>query len=301
MDMISFIIPLHNHLAQTQAMLASLYSSIPSTVAYEIIFVDDASTDGTANWLRSLTDPRLKFSLHALNRGYAATNNAGVFMAKGDVLALLNNDLVLSPGWLEPMLNALNLPLFNIGLVGNVQYRLADSAIDHAGIAVSPRGQMQHAQRVDKAPLLNVFAVTGACMLMRKADYLSVGGFDEAYLNGCEDIDLCLKLRAAKKKICVASESRIHHYVSLSREVNTSRDLRNSRLLYSRWRREIKQELSRVWRALLADGPAAYAAYWSEPIPPELLATPWALSRSIAEAMLTREEAQWASVLNTTS
>lgn len=299
--MISFVIPLHNHLAHTQAMLSSLHDCMPAAVEHEIIFVDDASSDGTSIWLKSLTDSRVTYLTNDFNRGYAASNNAGVQVAKGDVLALLNNDLLLTPGWFEPMLAGLLSPTLNAGLVGNVQYRVADGAVDHAGFALSPFGQLHHVRTIDQAPLVNSFAVTGACMLLRKADFVAVGGFDEAYINGCEDIDLCFKLQAANKRVYLASESRIYHHVSLSRKTNTLQDLQNSRLLFSRWRGKIKNELSRVWRDLLAAGPSAYADFWPEPIAPEFSATPWALSLYMAETMLRREEAHWAHMLDVDS
>ena len=296
--LISFVVPLHNHLAETKAMLASLQATVPHDLSHEIIFVDDASSDGTPRWLNSLDDPRIRFCINSVNRGYAASNNAGVRLAQGDMLALLNNDLVLSPGWLEPMLALLQSPGLHAGLVGNVQYRVADGAVDHAGVVLSPRGQLFHQSTIPQMPHVQAFAVTGACMLLRKADFLAVGGFDEAYVNGCEDIDLCFKLQAANKKVYVASESRIHHHVSLSRKTNTLQDLRNSRLLFSRWRGKIKNELGRIWRDLLAAGPSAYVDFWPEPVTPDLLATPWALSLYMAETMLRREEAHWAHMLD---
>ena len=296
--MISFVIPLHNHLAQTQVMLSSLHDCMPGAVEYELIFVDDASSDGTPVWLKSLNDSRATYLTNDSNRGYAASNNAGVQVAKGDVLALLNNDLLLTPGWIEPMLAVLYSSAINAGLVGNVQYRVADGAVDHAGVALSPFGQLHHVRTIPQAPLVKSFAVTGACMLLRRADFLAVGGFDEAYVNGCEDIDLCFKLQAANKKVYLAIDSRIHHHVSLSRKINTLRELQNSRLLFSRWRGKIKNELSRVWRDLLAAGPDAYADWWPEPIEPEYLSTPHALSRVMAETMLRREEAHWQQMLD---
>lgn len=169
--MISFVIPLHNHLAQTQAMLSSLQDCMPAAIEYEIIFVDDASSDGTPVWLKSLIDSHITYLTNDCNRGYAVSNNAGVDVAKGNVLALLNNDLLLTPDWIEPMLAALHSPALNAGLVGNVQYRVGYGAVDHAGFALSPFAQLHHVHTIPQAPLVNSFAVTGACILLRKADF----------------------------------------------------------------------------------------------------------------------------------
>ncbi|GAB1392834.1 hypothetical protein MASR1M60_09970 [Rhodocyclaceae bacterium] len=294
---ISFVVPLFNHLAETREMLASLQASLPEGLDYEIILADDASTDDTAAWLKTQRDPRIKVLVSETNRGYATTNNAGVRLAKGEILGLLNNDLLFDPGWLEPMLTVLQSPELKAGLVGNVQYRVADGAVDHAGVALIPEGQFHHVQTLPNKPHVKALAVTGACMLLRKADFEAVGGFDENFVNGCEDLDLCLKLRAAGNEIYLASESRIRHHVSLSRKTNTLQDLRNSRHLFARWRSEIKRELSEVWRGLLAAGPAAYADKLSGLLAADFLSTPHAASRVIAEAMLRREASFWASKL----
>jgi GT2 family glycosyltransferase len=293
---VSFIIPLFNHLAQTQTMLASLQASIPEGLAHEIILIDDSSTDGTRDWLATLDDPHIKTLLNPHNLGFAKTNNRAASIATGEVLALLNNDLLFEPRWLEPMLHTLLSPTLNAGLVGNVQYRVADGQLDHAGVLLNPNAQFGHLQILaDDAPLhTKALAVTGACMLLRKADIDVQGGFDEQFVNGCEDYDLCFKLRAAGKAIYVANTSRIRHHVSLSRDVNTPHNDRNSRHLFDRWRKVIKQELAALWATLLQAGPQAYADLLSGRLAPAFVATPHAAARVIAQAMLLREEYRWA-------
>jgi GT2 family glycosyltransferase len=292
---ISFIIPLFNHLAETQAMLATLQATIPDGLAHEIILIDDGSTDGTRAWLQTVLGPHIKTLLNAVNVGFAKTNNTAAAVAAGNVLALLNNDLLLEPGWLAPMLHTLQSPALNAGLVGNIQHRVADGALDHAGVVLNASAQFVHVQTLaDHAPAVTkVLSVTGACVLMRKADFDAVGGLDESFVNGCEDIDLCFKLRAAGKAIYVANDSRIRHHVSLSRKVNNHQNQRNSRTLFSKWRKEIKQELTSVWAKLLLADPQAYADQISGRLSPVFLSTPHTAARVLAEAMLHREEAQW--------
>ncbi|MES1194676.1 MAG: glycosyltransferase [Opitutus sp.] len=94
---VSFVVPLYNCLGLTQAMLASLQASLPADLALEIIFVDDGSTDGTREWLATLP-PDIRVVLNEKNLGYAAANNRGAALARGEFLALLNNDLILAPG-----------------------------------------------------------------------------------------------------------------------------------------------------------------------------------------------------------
>lgn len=294
---VSFVVPLFNRLEETRQMLTSLQASLPEGLHYEIILVDDASVDKTPVWLKTLHDSRIKVLINETNRGYAATNNAGVKLAKGELLGLLNNDLIFESGWLIPMISVLLSSKLNAGLVGNVQYRIANGELDHAGVAINPEGQLHHVQTISNHPYKKVLAVTGACMMLRKADFKEVGGFDDVFVNGCEDIDLCFKIRKAGKAIYLASESRIHHHVGLSRKTNTLQDLRNSRVLFKRWRPEIKRELSKVWRRLIEAGPHAYIDKLQGELTEEFLATPFSASRVIAEKMLRREERHWHSLL----
>lgn len=197
--MISFVIPLCNHLGSTKVMFDSLIKSLPLSLNYEVRFVDDASSDLTPVWVASLNDHRVKYLTNNDNLGYAASNNAGVDMAQGEFLVLLNNDLVLTHNWIDPMLSILQKSQLNAGLVGNVQYRIEDGKLDHAGFLITPFGQFDHLRIIPELPFVNCLAVTGACILLRKSDFVSLGGFDEGFINGCEDIDLCFRMKASKK------------------------------------------------------------------------------------------------------
>lgn len=276
-------------------MLASLQAGLPPGLLHEIILVDDASTDGTRNWLQTLCNENLRVVLNPMNVGFARANHAGVALATGEVLALVNNDLIFSPGWLEPMLALLQNPQLGAGVVGNVQYRVADDKLDHSGVLLNARAQFSHIQDPANGgtPYTKTLAVTGACMLLRRADFEAHGGFDERFVNGCEDIDLCFKLRAAGKSIYVANTSCIRHHVSLSRGRASLQNVRNSRYLFSRWRKTIKQDLTAVWLNLLHSGPQAYAEWISGELIPAYLATPHSAAMVIAEAMLQREEHSW--------
>ena len=130
---VSFIIPLFNNLALTRACVASLQATLPAGLTHEIILVDDGSTDDTRSWLATLGPP-FRVVLNDRNLGYAAANNRAIAIARGDVLALLNNDLVLLPRWLEPMLGAHRSLADRAGLIGNIQLDAGTGAIDHTGI-----------------------------------------------------------------------------------------------------------------------------------------------------------------------
>jgi GT2 family glycosyltransferase len=248
---ISVITPLFNCLAATQEMVASLRGSMPRRVSYEIVLVDDGSTDGTREWLAGLGEP-FRVVLNERNLGFGAATNRGAALARGEILALLNNDLILRPGWLRPMLKALRSRGDRAGLVGNVQVNAATREVDHAGIWITLNGKPEHDRRRPRLasllfrPAPGAFAVTGACVLIRAETWRRLGGFDERYINGCEDVDLCLRARAAGLVNVVALRSRVLHHVSSSPGRNL-RNEENARRLVLRWRREFAAEASRLW------------------------------------------------------
>jgi O-antigen biosynthesis protein len=291
---VSFIIPLYNCLPLTQAMLASLQATIPTGLDHEIIFVDDGSTDGTREWLATMHEAPFRVLLNERNRGYAIANNRAAAIARGEFLVLLNSDLVLQPCWLEPMLDAHRSLGTRAGLIGNVQVQATTGVIDHAGIFVTRTGKPEHL-RVRPAwpftwlqPVREVRAVTGACLLVARDLWRRLGGFDEGFINGGEDIDLCFRAAAAGRVNAVALRSVVRHHVSAS-PGRKLRDEENSRRLVRRWQREFLTagaDATRDWcRAHLA-------AAWLSPNPLQYRLTLAALlhvlrlRRAPAEAVL---------------
>jgi GT2 family glycosyltransferase len=299
---VSFIVPLFNHIEHSKAMLASLQASLPPGLTHEIILVDDASTDGTLDWLRTLDLPQVQVVLNPTNLGFARANHAGEALATGNVLALLNNDLILNPGWLEPMLAVVQNPQLGAGAVGNVQTRVADCALDHSGVHVTPSGQLDHVRVLPTSDVEHsrVFAVTGACCLIRRDVFESVGGFDEAFVNGGEDIDLCLKVKAKGLHVYMAYQSVVQHHVSLSRDRTSLQNEVNSRLLYQKWRPQLKLELAQVWQKGLRSDDAALLSDALDGLQPSFLATPFAAAQVMSENALLREEARWTRLLDQT-
>src|SRR5688572_16593950 len=145
---VSVVIPLHNCLPLTQAMLRSLQVTMPESVSREIILIDDGSTDGTREWLGTLQGSEIRVLLNERNLGYAVSNNRAAAIARGEFLALLNNDLILLPGWLEPMLAAHASLGDRAGLIGNVQLDARSDAVDHAGLVIGVTGKPLHVRAI---------------------------------------------------------------------------------------------------------------------------------------------------------
>ena len=240
---VSFIIPLFNNLALTRACVASLQATLPAGLTHEIILVDDGSTDDTRSWLATLGPP-FRVVLNDRNLGYAAANNRAIAIARGDVLALLNNDLVFLPRWLEPMLGAHRSLADRAGLIGNIQLDAGTGAIDHTGIIINQQGKPVHDRALPArrsrlfSSVRPVPALTGACVLVKRALWQQLGGFDEGYVNGGEDVDLCFRARAVGRTNAVALRSVVRHHISASvgRKLH---DEENSYRLARRWQQEL--------------------------------------------------------------
>lgn len=262
------VIPLHNCLALTRECLRTLQASLPSGLSHEIILVDDDSSDGTREWLKGLSlsnglktlSGSCRVVLNERNLGFAGACNRGAAAAQGEFLFFLNNDLVLPPGWLEPMLDGFaRLP--RAGVVGNVQLNHSTREIDHAGIFIGADGKPAHAKTVPEAPAATpdhapMTAVTAACVVIPRGFFTELGGFDENFRNGGEDVDFCFRARAAGRTTWVALKSTVLHHVSAT-PGRKSRDEENSYRLFRKWRPEIEREAWRAWcEAFLADARA---------------------------------------------
>jgi len=206
----------YNRLDLTKLCLESLRRSLAG-VDYEILIVDDLSTDGTREFLQTLRAPYRVF-LRERKGSFAMNNNLAAREARSERLLFLNNDTELAPGWYQPMREALtHTP--DAGFIGNHQTNPATRRYDHLGVVfapwLTPTHYGQHFARVPaelRAGCSPWSAVTAACCLTHRDTFWAAGGFDEAYVNGCEDIDLCLRMHRLGRRHYVANGSKIVHH-----------------------------------------------------------------------------------------
>jgi glycosyltransferase involved in cell wall biosynthesis len=226
--------------------------------------VDNGSDDPAAlAYLASLAD-----GTHPLARGrarvvryeapfnYSAINNFAVRQARGDLVALLNNDLeAITPDWLDEMASHAMRP--EIGCVGALLYYPNDT-IQHAGIILGLGGVAGHAFRdfprgtegvFNRARLVqNYSAVTAACLVVRKAVYEQAGGLDEKELAvAFNDVDFCLKVREAGYRNLWTPFAEFVHHESASRGVDDTDEKA------ARFRSEVEAMLGRWGSKLLRD------------------------------------------------
>ena len=178
-------------------------------------------------------------------RGFAANNNHGAQIARAPLLCLLNNDTALRPRWLEPMARLARL-LPDVACVGNVQREPVSGLVDHAGIYFDREGEVRHAGKDTPAPpredYLEWPAVTAACCVIRRGVFRELGGFDEAFHNGGEDVDFCLRAGTRGYRHFVANRSVIYHHISASPGRKEGEE-GNRRLFRDRWGARLQTDL----------------------------------------------------------
>jgi glycosyltransferase involved in cell wall biosynthesis len=234
---VSIIIPVFNRVELTRQCLEALYRTVPPGAA-EIIVVDNGSTDGTPDFLSGEAQAgRIAFIRAGRNLGFARACNLGALKSRGRLLVFLNNDTIPTPGWLNAMLKAATLP--DVGVVG-AKLLYPDGRIQHAGV-VFLRGRPEHVCRFapgdapEASRLRDLDMVTGACLLIPKELFFAVGGFDETFLNGYEDVDLCLKVRALGRRVIYQPEAVVYHLEGQT-EGRFEGDPENFAEFSSRWR-----------------------------------------------------------------
>lgn len=208
----SIIILTHNQLACTRACLNSI--SIRTDEPYELIVVDNGSTDGTRDYLRGLSGVRL--IENDRNVGFPAGVNQGLRLATGEQILLLNNDTVVTTGWLRRMLDCLYSNK-EIGLVGPVTNNISGvqcvpAAYDDLGLLDGYAWEWSKTHRGQQMPTERL---VGFCLLARRELVDRIGGLDERFgLGTYEDDDYCRRAIGAGYRCMVAVDSFIHHFGS---------------------------------------------------------------------------------------
>jgi GT2 family glycosyltransferase/glycosyltransferase involved in cell wall biosynthesis len=241
----SIVIPVHNKASLTRQCLGALLAGPRERVAFEVIVVDDASTDQTPDLLAGWGG-RIRVVTHATNTGFAGACNAGAAAAAGEYVLFLNNDTLPRPGWLEALLRyADGHPA--AAVVGS-KLLFPEGAIQHAGMVIAQDRYPVHIYTGFPAdhPAVNKSRrfqlVTGACMLIRRALFEQVRGFDAAFVNGFEDVDLCLRLGERGHEVHYCHESVLYHLECATRDGRSKQERQNTRLYQERWAHRVQPD-----------------------------------------------------------
>lgn len=224
--LVSIVIPVFNKWELTRACLESLRRHTPGR-GFEVLVADNGSTDGTATDCEhlgsSLFPGRFRQLRFGRNLNFGPACNAGARAAEGELLLLLNNDTLLSPGWLEPLVGELGGDA-KLGAVGPLLVYPEEPGqgvrVQHLGISIEPQLYPVHLYEffpADHALVRKkraVQALTAAVLLLPRALFFQCGGFCEDFRNGGEDVDLGLQIsRRGLRQACVP-QSIVTHLAS---------------------------------------------------------------------------------------
>lgn len=235
---VSIIIPTFNNLDLTRQCLESIRGHTDPG-AYEVIVVDNGSTDGTPAYLREEEAAcRLTAILNRENLGFAKASNQGAAAAAGEFLLFLNNDTIVTDGWLQGMCRCARADE-RIAAVG-AKLLYPDDTVQHAGAVFNRNKNIYHIYRHlhKDHPAVNqerdFQVLTAACLLVKKEAFETLGPFDEQFKNGFEDVDLCLKLREGGYRLVYTPGAMVYHLESQTKG-RFDYERQNARLLSGRW------------------------------------------------------------------
>ena len=228
--LVSVVIPTRDRADLLEKCLAGLLAATDYP-ALEVIVADNGSCEPATFRLfdRLAADPRVRILACPGPFNYSAINNKAVGESRGEILLLLNNDILIRhPGWLSAMVAQAVRP--EVGAVG-AKLLYDNGTIQHAGVilgvgSIEPVAGHAYEQTAADAPgylnhlrvARNMSAVTAACLAMRRSVFDEVGGFDEQHLPvAFNDVDLCLKIGAHGYQIIWTPQAELTHLESLSR------------------------------------------------------------------------------------
>lgn len=214
----SIVVVTFNNASLTEACLRSVQNSDYANL--EVIVVDNASSDETAALLRRFADddPRITFLCNDRNLGFAAANNQGLRLAKGEFLVMLNNDTEVLPEWIRTFLAHFRRDA-SIGLLGPVTDNIGNEA--KIVLHYSTREEMQKKARDftlhHAGKRFDLTTLAFFCVAMPRTVYEAVGPLDEAFgLGFFEDDDYCRRVQLAGFKVMCAEDVFVHHHLSAS-------------------------------------------------------------------------------------
>ena len=237
MTYLSIVIVSFNARVDLVNCLLSLKKNPPS-LAHEIVVVDNASADGSADAARKI--PGVHVIQLERNVGFAAGNNAGIAVARGDGLLLLNSDTLVPPGALDRLVERLAATP-SAAIAGPRLVDEAGTAELSFGRMISPWNELRQKRRseewIARETMREQFVdwVSGACLLVRRQDAVRAGLLDERFFLYTEDVDFCHAVRMTGRKVLFTPVATITHLRGrsrVSRPVASQRAYRASHLAF---------------------------------------------------------------------
>ena len=269
--MISIVIPSLNKVYYTRRCLESLLATVEAE--YELVLVDNGSTDGTAEYLLEFRARAAALGIHTVlllhdhNVGACTARNQGIALSHGSELAFLDNDIVLRDRrWLAILRERLYADERTAVVTPKLLFPFPPYAIEHAGIAISPTGAIGYlgrgADREDARFNSNreLQGSASACILVKRTVLDEVGGFDEIFNPvQFEDLDLLYRMRARGYRVLYEPAAEMYHFENVttdnSPQINFKyQTIKNGLEFKKRWRHLFTAE----------NGPADDTLRWAE-------------------------------------
>jgi GT2 family glycosyltransferase len=224
---VSVVIPAYNNFIYTKQCVFSIFKNHP-LLNFEIIIIDNGSTDDTKEYFAKFNDlNNFRFISNDENLGFAKASNMGAKLSRSENILFLNNDTVVSKGVIDVLyysITADSAESLKIVTAGPLLL-YPDKKIQEAGIMFEERlvpynaysradisGCRQSSDIKNTIYIRSYNALTAACLMLKKEIFETAGSFDEGYMNGFEDVDLCLKLRESGYKLIFNPKSIVFHF-----------------------------------------------------------------------------------------
>lgn len=253
---ISIIIPICNKWNLTYNCLKSLNES-HNKIDYDIIIVDNGSTDETVyniqTVLNKLFNCRHQYIRNNKNLNFARACNIGAKASKNDIILFLNNDTLITDNCLDEMVEKIwdSKKITVSPILVYPEFSSKKNRIQHLGIAFEPRFYPRHLYEF--FPITHpvckkerqLQCVTAAALMLYKNDFLEVGGFDERFINGGEDVALGLRLTNLGFRHLIVNTSIIYHFASQTPGIHDNAE-HNASVLKNNYIQLIKPDLSYI-------------------------------------------------------
>lgn len=214
--LVSVIIPTQRGIRWLPTCLASLQRQTFNN--FEIVIIDNASEDGTREWLATQNTPNLRIIRNATNKGFAVAINQGIRATNGAFVAVLNDDTEVEHTWLADLLDAITPT--EVGSVASLMlYANQPNIIQSAGIAIDTAaiawdwlaGEPMSAAGESITP---IFGASGGAALFKRAMLDQIGLYDEQFFAYLEDVDLAWRAQRAGWQCVLAPNARVLHHTS---------------------------------------------------------------------------------------
>jgi len=219
----SVIIPVYNAADYTKSCIEKLYAS-PNQASFEVIVVDNNSTDNTKRILSEEQNNRNDFSFYSLdqNYGFSGGVNYGFTKAKGKYFIILNNDTLVTPGWIDRLIEAFEHDKL-IGIVSPVTNYVGEGPqVDPEATDISPTEVDAYSSKiVDRGIVYESHRLVFFCVALKRELVDLIGLMDTGYIKGnFEDDDYCLRAILAGFKLAIAQNAFVYHFGSMTFKKN---------------------------------------------------------------------------------